>query len=224
MGNACWELYSLEHGIQPDGIMPEDETVRTDRPVLNYELLLGRKILLGIEDDSFSTFFAETISGKHVPKAVMVDLEPTPIDEIRIGAYKLLFHPEQLVTGKEDAANNYARGHYTIGREIIEGFLVFHSCGVGTGSGFTALLMERLYVEYGKKSKFEFCIYPVPQVSTAMVEPYNSNLTTHSTLEHVDCSFMLDKKPYTTCRTNLNLTKPTHTNLNRPIAQVRPPP
>ncbi|XP_009579036.1 PREDICTED: tubulin alpha-1C chain-like, partial [Fulmarus glacialis] len=115
IGNACWELYCLEHGIQPDGQMP--------------------------------------------------------------------IHPEQLITGKEDAANNYARGHYTIGKEIIDlvldrirkladqctglqGFLVFHSFGGGTGSGFTSLLMERLSVDYGKKSKLEFSIYPAPQVST----------------------------------------------------------
>jgi hypothetical protein len=51
-----------------------------------------------------------------------------------------------MITGKEDAANNYARGHYTIGKDIIDlvldrirkmadqctglqGFLVFHSFG-----------------------------------------------------------------------------------------------
>ena len=39
---------------------------------------------------------------------------------IRTGTYRQLFHPEQLITGKEDAANNYARGHYTIGKEQIE--------------------------------------------------------------------------------------------------------
>ena len=37
------------------------------------------------------------------------------LDEIRTGAYRQLFHPNQLITGKEDAANNYARGHYTVG-------------------------------------------------------------------------------------------------------------
>ena len=41
-----------------------------------------------------------------------------PADEVRTGTYRQLFHPEQLITGKEDAANNYARGHYTIGKEI----------------------------------------------------------------------------------------------------------
>lgn len=39
---------------------------------------------------------------------------------MRAGTYRQLFHPEQLITGKEDAANNYARGHYTIGKEIVD--------------------------------------------------------------------------------------------------------
>lgn len=48
--------------------------------------------------------------------------------------------------------------------------------------------MERLSLDYGKKSKLEFAVYPAPQVSTAVVEPYNSILTTHCTLEHTDCA------------------------------------
>ena len=64
-------------------------------------------------DDAFNTFFSETGAGKHVPRAVFVDLEPTVIDEVRTGTYRQLFHPEQLISGKEDAANNFARGHYT---------------------------------------------------------------------------------------------------------------
>ncbi len=46
----------------------------------------------------------------------------------------------------------------------MQGFLIFHSFGGGTGSGFTSLLMERLSVDYGKKSKLEFAVYPAPQV------------------------------------------------------------
>ncbi|CDQ71998.1 unnamed protein product [Oncorhynchus mykiss] len=193
---------------------------------------------IGGGDDSFNTFFSETGAGKHVPRAVFVDLEPTVIDEVRTGTYRQLFHPEQLITGKEDAANNYARGHYTIGKEIIDlvldrirkladqctglqGFLVFHSFGGGSGSGFTSLLMERLSVDYGKKSKLEFSIYPAPQVSTAVVEPYNSILTTHTTLEHSDCAFMVDNEAiYDICRRNLDIERPTYTNLNRLISQI----
>ena len=45
------------------------------------------------------------------------------LDEVRTGTYRQLFHPEQLITGKEDAANNYARGHYTVGKEMIDNVL-----------------------------------------------------------------------------------------------------
>merc|ERR1712018_21090 len=55
---------------------------------------------IGGGDDSFNTFFSETGAGKHVPRAVFVDLEPTVVDEVRTGTYRQLFHPEQLVTGK----------------------------------------------------------------------------------------------------------------------------
>lgn len=68
---------------------------------------------MGVAHDAFNTFFSETGAGKHVPRAVFVDLEPTVIDEVRTGTYRQLFHPEQLISGKEDAANNFARGHYT---------------------------------------------------------------------------------------------------------------
>ena len=200
--------------------------------------LLGRTGNYFSGDDSFTTFFAETGAGKHVPRAVFIDLEPTVIDEVRTGTYRQLFHPEQLITGKEDAANNYARGHYTIGKEIVDlvldrvrkladqcsglqGFLLFHSFGGGTGSGFTSLLMERLSVDYGKKSKLEFSIYPAPQVATAVVEPYNAILTTHTTLEHSDCAFMVDNEAiYDICRRNLDIERPTYTNLNRLIGQI----
>ncbi|XP_014444049.2 LOW QUALITY PROTEIN: tubulin alpha-3 chain [Tupaia chinensis] len=184
IGNACWELYCLEHGIQPDGQMPSDKTI-------------------GGGDDSFNTFFSETGAGKHVPRAVFVDLEPTVVDEVRTGTYRQLFHPEQLITGKEDAANNYARGHYTIGKEIVD------------------LVPDRgLSVDYGKKSKLEFAIYPAPQVSTAVVEPYNSILTTHTT-EDSDCAFMVDNEAiYDICRRNLDIERPTYTNLNRLIGQI----
>jgi len=219
MGNACWELYCLEHGIHPDGMIPPEYQEEAS-------------------DDSFSTFFSTTGSGKHVPRAVFVDLEPTVVDEVRTGTYRQLFHPEQLITGKEDAANNYARGHYTIGKEQIEvtvdrirrmadqcsglqGFLIFHSFGGGTGSGFGSLLLERLSVEYGKKSKLGFSIYPAPQVSTAIVEPYNAVLYTHTTLEHCDCAFLVDNQAiYDLCQNNLQISRPTYTNLNRLIAQI----
>jgi tubulin alpha len=220
LGNSCWELYCLEHGITPDGVRPADKTSSPR------------------EQDAFSTFFSETSGGKHVPRAVLVDLEPSVIDEVRNGTYRKLFNTDQLLSGKEDAATNYARGHYTVGKELVDlalervrkiadscvglqGFLIFHSVGGGTGSGFGSLLLERLSVDYGKKSKLDFCIYPSPELSTAVVEPYNSVLSTHSLLEHTDVAFMLDNQAiYDICRRSLDIEKPNYTNLNRLVAQL----
>jgi tubulin alpha len=44
----------------------------------------------------------------------------------------------------------------------LQGFLVFNSVGGGTGSGLGSLLLERLSVDYGKKSKLGFTVYPSP--------------------------------------------------------------
>ena len=44
--------------------------------------------------------------GKYVPRTIYVDLEPNVVDEVRTGTYRQLFHPEQMITGKEDASNN----------------------------------------------------------------------------------------------------------------------
>ncbi|KAG0504330.1 hypothetical protein M758_1G323400 [Ceratodon purpureus] len=220
VGNACWELYCLEHGIQADGNMP-----------------CNRGCTPG-SDEAFMTFFSETHAKKYVPRCVFLDLEPTVVDEVRTGTYRQLFHPDQLISGKEDAANNFARGHYTVGKEIVDlcldkirkladnctglqGFLVFHAVGGGTGSGLGSLLLERLSVDYGKKSKLSMCIYPSPQVSGAVVEPYNSVLSTHSLLEHTDVAVMLDNEAiYDICRRCLDIERPSYTNLNRLITQV----
>eukprot|EP00438_Fugacium_kawagutii_P011658 Skav217246 [mRNA] locus=scaffold110:324793:328496:- [translate_table: standard] len=133
------------------------------------------------------------------------------VDEVRTGTYRQLFHPEQLISGKEDAANNFARGHYTIGKEIVD------------------LVLDRIRkladnctgVDYGKKSKISFTVWCCPQVATAVVEPYNTVLCVHSLLEHTDVTIMYDNEAlYDICRRNLDIERPTYTNLNRLIAQI----
>lgn len=61
IGNASWELYCFEYGIQLDGPMPSDKSY-------------------GKFDDSFNTFFDENVYGKYVSKDVFIDLEPTVVD------------------------------------------------------------------------------------------------------------------------------------------------
>merc|ERR1712132_17899 len=101
------------------------------------------------------------------------------------------------------------------------GFIVFNACGGGTGSGLGCLMLERLSVDYGKKSKLSFTVWSCPQVATAVVEPYNTVLCVHSLLEHTDVTNMVDNEAlYDICRRNLDIERPTYTNLNRLIGQV----
>lgn len=103
----------------------------------------------------------------------------------------------------------------------LQGFLVFHAVGGGTGSGLGSLLLERLSVDYGKKPKLSMTVFPSPQVSNAVVEPYNSVLSTHSLLEHTEVAVMLDNEAiYDICRKFLDVERPTYTNLNRLVTQV----
>ena len=234
---------------------------------------------------------------KFVPRALMVDLEPTVVESFKgcrdrffnlldmkwtisygvedidlvwidlkvilskTGRYKDLFDKDNLIYGKESAAYNYARGHYTIGGEIInpvldtlrilsencsslQGFMITHSFGGGTGSGFTSLLMERLSVDYGRKSKqailkcflhfellncslldhwckFQFAISASPQIANSVVEPYNNVLHTHCVMEHTDCCFLFDNEAlYGISTRSLGIEKPSYESINRLIAQV----
>lgn len=215
LGTTAWELYCHEHNLGYDG-RPNEES-----------------------EFSCSTFFAEVGGGtKYVPRTLYLDLEPSVIDEVRSGPFQKLFHPNSMMNHKEDAANNFARGYYTIGKEIIEnaveylrkqqercdglqGFLCFNSVGGGTGSGLACLLLERLSVDHGKLSKFGFVIYPSPQVSTSVVEPYNSVLATHYLLEHTNVVALLDNEAiYDICRKSLDIERPAYNNLNRLVSQV----
>ncbi len=99
--------------------------------------------------------------------------------------------------------------------------MIFNSVGGGTGSGLGSLLLERLSAGYGKKSKLGFNVYPCPQTSTVVAEPYNSLMATKSLLEHTDVSLVLDNQAvYDIWQTELDIQSPTFTNLNRILAQV----
>lgn len=81
--------------------------------------------------------------------------------------------------------------------------------------------MEQLSIEYSRKTKLEFSVYPAPRISTAVVEPYNSILTTHSTIEHSDCSFMVDNEAiFDICHRKLGVERPSYASINRLIGQA----
>jgi len=212
IGSTCWELYLMEHGLTSEGYQmnPSDEK------------------------SNMLSLFSETSKGHYVPRSLFVDFEPTVIDTIRQGEFSRLYNPEFMITGKEDSSDNYARGYYSIGRQHIEnaeskyrrlaencdslqGILLFRSYGGGTGSGFSSLLVERIQDSLGKKCKLEFAICPSPDVSTSIVEPYNSVLTPHVN----DVCFMMDNQAvFDLCREKLDVEWPNYYNLNRLVAQA----
>eukprot|EP00493_Phyllostaurus_siculus_P028147 UN28495 len=99
--------------------------------------------------------------------------------------------------------------------------MIYNSVGGGTGSGLGSLLLERLSVDYGKKSKLGFPVYPGSQMYTAVVAPYNSVLSTKSLSEYNDVNIVLDNEAiYDICRRNSDIETPAYINLNRLIAQV----
>ncbi|KAL2783678.1 Tubulin/FtsZ, GTPase domain-containing protein [Aspergillus keveii] len=128
--------------------------------------------------------------------------------------------------------------HYTVGKTLVQGvvdrirrvadncsslqgFMISHAFGGGTGSGFGALLLEHLSSDYSKMSKLEFAVYPSPRTSTAVVEPYNAVLSTHSTIEYSECTFLMDNEAvYDICKRKLDIPRPGYHNLNRFIARI----
>jgi tubulin alpha len=215
LGAAVWEQYCCEHAIDNQGKREDTQ-----------------------KDVTFKCFFEETGSGQFVPRNLSVDLEPNVIDDVKNSKMASMFHPEFLLAGKEDAANNFARGHYTVGKEIIDkvndrmrklvdncenvqGFVINHSVGGGTGSGLGALILERIAVDYRKKSKLGFEVYPSPNLSTCVVEPYNALLTTHWLLDHTEVSVLLDNEAiYGICQKRLGIPRPSYDNLNKLITKV----
>merc|ERR1712165_266519 len=115
------------------------------------------------------------------------------VDDIRTGPFAQMFHPEFLLNGKEDAANNFARGHYTVGKEILD------------------QVNDRLRKLVDNSQN----------ISTCIVEPYNSMLSTHWLLDHTEVSVLLDNEAiYAICQKQLDLDRPSYRDLNMIIGKV----
>jgi|EP00670_Eutreptiella_braarudii_P006426 tubulin alpha len=218
LGDASWQLFCLEHGLTPTGVRDG-----TRQPA----------------DSSGSFFSEEEHSGRQVPLCVFADLGTEAVDEVRTGDRRGLYHPNQLISGKEDAACNFARGFYTVGRAMIDetvdqirrltdncgglqGFMIYHSLGGGTGSGFTARLMESLSTDYGKKSKIQFAVAPGSgSMVRSPTEVYNTVLNTHFTFDHSDCAFLFDNDAlWDMSRKNLNVQRPKFPNVNQIVTRA----
>jgi len=84
-------------------------------------------------------------------------------------------------TGQSGAGNNWAKGHYTEGAELVDsvldvvrketencdcvqGFQLTHSLGGGTGSGMGTLLISKIREEYPDRIMNSFSVVPSPKV------------------------------------------------------------
>ena len=174
--------------------------------------------------------FSETSKGKYLARTIFTDLDPYSINKIKTRyPYNGLLHSDYLVAGSRDASVNFAKGHYLEGKELIDsinnslrtmvescdyvqGFVFNHSLSGGTGGGLGALILERIAVDYRKKSKFGCEIIPSAYMAQqSNMEIYNSLLSMHWLLDHTDVSFLFDNEQmHELCQRNLKIQHPTY--------------
>ncbi|XP_077415685.1 tubulin beta-4B chain-like isoform X5 [Vanacampus margaritifer] len=186
IGAKFWEVISDEHGVDPTGTYHGDSDLQLDR---------------------INVYYNEATGGKYVPRAVLVDLEPGTMDSVRAGPFGQIFRPDNFVFGQSGAGNNWAKGHYTEGAEVVDsvldvvrkesencdclqGYQLTHALGGGTGSGMGTLLISKIREEYPDRIMNTFSVVPSPKVSDTVVEPYNATLSIHQLVENTDETFI----------------------------------
>ena len=217
IGAKFWEVISEEHGIDATGSYVGDSDLQLER--------------IGV-------YYDEASGGRYVPRAVLVDLEPGTMDAVRAGPFGALFRPDNFVFGQSGAGNNWAKGHYTEGAELVDsvldvvrkeaegcdclqGFQITHSLGGGTGSGMGTLLISKIREEFPDRMMCTFSVVPSPKVSDTVVEPYNATLSVHQLVENSDATFCIDNEAlYDICFRTLKLTSPTYGDLNHLVSLV----
>ncbi|KAK6133504.1 hypothetical protein DH2020_009068 [Rehmannia glutinosa] len=206
IGAKFWEVICDEHGIDHTGRYSGDSELQLER---------------------INVYYNEASGGRYVPRAVLMDLEPGTMDSLRSGPFGQIFRPDNFVFGQSGAGNNWAKGHYTEGAELIDsvldvvrkeaencdclqGFQVCHSLGGGTGSGMGTLLISKIREEYPDRMMLTFSVFPSPKVSDTVVEPYNATLSVHQLVENADECMVLDNEAlYDICFRTLKLATPT---------------
>ncbi|KAG0202847.1 Tubulin beta-4 chain [Mortierella sp. GBA30] len=217
MGGKFWEVISDEHGIDRTGVYCGDSDLQLER---------------------VNVYYNEASGGKYVPRAVLVDLEPGTIDAVRNGEFGQLFRPDNYIFGQSGAGNNWAKGHYTEGAELVDtvmdvvrkeaescdclqGFQITHSLGGGTGAGMGTLLISKIREEYPDRMMCTFSVVPSPKVSETIVEPYNATLSVHQLVENSDETFCIDNEAlYDICCRTLKLNSPSYGDLNHLVSVV----
>ena len=217
LGAKFWEDISNEHGIDPTGKYEGDLALQLER---------------------INIYYNETREGRYVPRAILMDLEPRTMDFVRAGPYGELFTPDNFIYGQTGAGNNWAKGYYNVGPELIDsvldvvrieaeecdclqGFQITHSVGGGTGSGMGSLLISKIKEEYQSKITETFTVFPSKKISDIVVEPYNALLSMNFLIDSADEVQVVDNEAlYYICNRTLQLTKPTYGDINHLVSAV----
>ncbi|KAL1690666.1 Tubulin/FtsZ, GTPase domain-containing protein [Schizophyllum commune] len=223
VGEAFWQKVLEEHNLDNDGHYKGDPT--TD------SIHLQRAGVYFSEVDT-------TEPTKHVPRSVQVDLEAGVCNRIKNGPMGALFRPDSYIYGEVGAGNNWAKGFYTEGAEIIDniqdvirkqseacdalqGFQIVHSLGGGSGAGLGTLLLSKLREEYPDRMMSTFSILPSPKVSETVVEPYNAMLSMHQLVDNSDLTICIDNEAlYAIVERTLKIKQPKFSHLNELISRV----
>ncbi|KAI5796554.1 Tubulin/FtsZ, GTPase domain-containing protein [Geopyxis carbonaria] len=217
IGTSFWQTISNEHGLDSEGCYKGSSDLELER---------------------MNVYFTEASGEKYVPRAILVDLEPGTMDAVRSGNLGQLFRPDNFVFGQSGAGNNWAKGHYTEGAELVDqvmdvvrreaegcdclqGFQITHSLGGGTGSGMGTLLLSKVREEFPDRMMATFSVVPSPKVSDTVVEPYNATLSVHQLVENSDETFCIDNEAlYDICTRTLKLNSPSYGDLNHLVSAV----
>jgi len=224
IGAKFWETIAAEHEISPNGVFDE-----------NKEIDQAKADIL---QENVNVYFSEACGSRYVPRAIMLDLEPSVLDQIYSSDVGSLFKPDAAVRGTSGAGNNWAKGHYTEGAELIDqaldvarkevedcdclqGFQFVHSIGGGTGSGMGTLLLSKLREEYPDRIMVSYPVFPSPKVSDVVVEPYNATLSIHQLIENADEVMVIDNEAlHQICNKTLKVPNPTFGDLNNLVSSV----
>lgn len=160
------------------------------------------------------------------------------MDTIRAMEVGKMFKPDNFVYGANGAGNNWAKGHYTEGAELVDqamdvlrreaescdclqGFQLTHSLGGGTGSGMGTLLLSKIKEEFPDRMIMTYSVFPSASVSDTVTEPYNTTLSVNQLLENVDEVVVLDNEAlYNICTQSLNLKTPSFSDMNELVSKA----
>ena len=161
-----------------------------------------------LRQERHSIYYNETKAGKHIPRSILVDLDP----KFLVGGPLSCCVPKNNIhTGQGGCNNNWARGHYTDGgllidailesvrREVescdcIQGFQMPHSIGGGTGAGLGTCIISKLKEEYPDRIILTCSVAPCSNVGDPVVAPYNAVISLNYLSEEADLTLYIDNE------------------------------